>query len=182
MRKLIVLGLVLGALAIGLVSVGEWIRETVQSRGFLGPKVVPAPYRDVILEAAQRCPRIPPEILAAQIAAESGWKTDAISPAGALGIAQFLPTTWEQYGLDGDGDGVADIWNPIDAIHSAAALNCVNRRLVRDLPGNRLHNTLAAYNAGPTAVRRHGGIPPFRETRGYVERILRDSETIVIVP
>jgi len=181
-RKLIVLGLVVAALAVAVISVSEWVRQTIQTRGIIGPKVVPAAYRTVVQEAAERCPRVPAQILAAQIAAESGWDVDAVSPAGALGIAQFLPSTWEQYGIDGDGDGVADIWNPIDAIHSAAALNCVNRRLVRDLPGNRLHNTLAAYNAGPNAVRRHGGVPPFRETQRYIERILRDAETIVIVP
>jgi soluble lytic murein transglycosylase-like protein len=182
MRKLVVLALVVGALVIAVGSVGEWIVQNVQQRGIIGPKVVPAAYREVVLEAAKRCPRIPAEVLAAQLGAESSWNPMAVSPAGAQGIAQFLPKTWEQFGIDGDGDGVADIWNPIDAIHSAAALNCVNRRLVRDLPGDRLHNTLAAYNAGPTAVRRHGGIPPFNETRGYIERILRDAETIVINP
>lgn len=182
MRKLVILALVLGAVALALVTAGTWVRDVIQTRGLIGPKVVPAAYRAVLQDAAQRCPRIPVEVLAAQIAAESGWNTRAESPAGALGIAQFLPSTWAQYGIDGDGDGIADIWNPIDAIHSAAALNCVHRRLVRDLPGNRLHNTLAAYNAGPTAVRRHGGVPPFPETERYIERIMSDAQTIVITP
>ena len=89
-----------------------------------------------------------------------------------------MPATWEQYGLDADGDGVADVWNPVDAIHSAAALNCTNRKLVRKVPGDRLINTLAAYNAGHGAVREHQGLPPFRETEGYVERILDFAERI----
>jgi hypothetical protein len=179
MRKLVVLALVAGAIALAALSTGQWVIDNVRYRGLIGPMVVPAEYRDVLIAAADRCPRIPVEVLAAQIAAESGWKIDAISPAGAQGIAQFMPRTWEQYGLDGDGDGIADIWNPVDAIHSAAALNCVNRRLVRGLPGDRLQNTLAAYNAGPGAVRRHGGMPPFNETRDYVARIVRNAERIV---
>lgn len=139
---------------------------------------VPEEYRGVILEAAQRCPSVPPEVLAAQVASESSWQTDAVSPAGAQGIAQFMPGTWEQYGIDADGDGVADVWNPIDAIHSAAALNCVNRRLVADVPGDELTNILAAYNAGFNNVVRYGGVPPFPETENYIERIIRRAQSI----
>jgi soluble lytic murein transglycosylase-like protein len=182
MRKLVVLLLVVGAVGVAALSTGQWVIDNVRYRGLIGPMVVPAEYRDVLIAAAERCPRIPVEVLAAQIAAESRWDTAAVSPAGAQGIAQFMPKTWEKYGIDADGDGVADIWNPVDAIHSAAALNCVNRRLVRGLPGDRLHNTLAAYNAGPGAVRQHGGVPPFNETRGYVARIMRNAERIVVQP
>ena len=178
MRKLVVLALIAGAAVVGALSLWEWATTQVQSRGILGPMKVPAPYEAIVLEAAERCPSIPPEILAAQMAAESSWDEDAVSSAGALGIAQFMPATWEQYGLDADGDGVADVWNPVDAIHSAAALNCTNRKLVRKVPGDRLINTLAAYNAGHGAVREHQGLPPYRETEGYVERILDFAERI----
>lgn len=139
---------------------------------------VPDEYRAVIVEAAERCRAVPPRVLAAQIASESSWRTDATSPAGAQGIAQFMPQTWAQYGVDGDGDGIADVWNPVDAIHAAAELNCVNRDLVADVPGDVLVNVLAAYNAGYTQVRRYQGVPPFPETEAYVERILRRAETI----
>jgi soluble lytic murein transglycosylase-like protein len=139
---------------------------------------VPEEYREVILEASQRCPIVPPEILAAQIASESSWNPDALSPAGAQGLAQFMPPTWDQYGIDGDGDGIADVWNPIDAIHAAAALNCVNDRLVTDVPGDRLENILAAYNAGFNNVLRYDGVPPFPETQDYIERILRRAQSI----
>jgi soluble lytic murein transglycosylase-like protein len=139
---------------------------------------VPEEYREVIIEAAQRCPAVPPEVLAAQLASESSWITDAVSPAGAQGIAQFMPETWEQFGIDADGDGIADVWNPIDAIHSAAALNCVNRRLVADVPGDELTNILAAYNAGFNNVVRYGGVPPFAETQNYIERIIRRAQSI----
>lgn len=174
-----VLALVAGAIVVAALSTGQWVVDNVRYRGLIGPMVVPTEYQDVLVAASGRCPRIPVEVLAAQIAAESGWNTSAVSPAGAQGIAQFMPRTWEQYGIDGDGDGLADIWNPIDAIHSAAALNCVNRRLVRGLPGDRLLNTLAAYNAGPGAVRQYRGVPPFNETRDYVARIVRNAERIV---
>lgn len=139
---------------------------------------VPDEYREVIIEASQRCRAVPPEVLAAQLASESGWDPEAVSPVGAQGIAQFMPGTWEQYGIDADGDGSATVWNPIDAIHSAAALNCVNLRLVQDVPGDPLLNTLAAYNAGFNNVLRYEGVPPFPETKDYIDRILRRAAVI----
>jgi soluble lytic murein transglycosylase-like protein len=167
---------------VGSVLVGGWLAlGSAQDKGLLGgPIVVPEELRPVIREAAQRCDSVPVEILAAQIAAESGWDPRAVSPAGARGIAQFMPATWEQYGIDANDDGVADIWDPVDAIHSAAELNCVNRRLVREASGNRLHNTLAAYNAGYGSVLKYDGIPPFPETETYVARILEYARTIVL--
>jgi soluble lytic murein transglycosylase-like protein len=143
---------------------------------------VPPEYRAVIVDAAQRCRAVPAEVLAAQVASESAWNPQAISPAGAQGIAQFMPQTWDQYGIDADGDGEATVWNPIDAIHSAAALNCVNLRLVQDVPGDELINTLAAYNAGFNNVLRYQGVPPFPETQDYIERILRRAESVDLTP
>lgn len=140
--------------------------------------VVPEELRPVIVEAAERCPVVPAPVLAAQLASESSWNPRAVSPAGASGLAQFMPEVWEQYAVDGDGDGKTDIWNPIDAIHSAAALNCVNAKLVADVPGDQLSNILAAYNAGFGPVVRYGGIPPFPETEQYVERVLTRAERI----
>lgn len=143
----------------------------------LGPSV-PEEYKPLIREAAQRCPAVPAEVLAAQINQESSWQADARSPVGARGIAQFMPRTWKQYGIDANGDGKRDVWDPVDAIHSAAELNCVNRRLVKDVPGDRLENTLAAYNAGYAAVVEYDGIPPYPETQAYVERILDAASRI----
>lgn len=142
--------------------------------------VVPVELRPVIIEAAQRCPVVPARVLAAQLASESSWNPRAVSPAGASGLAQFMPEVWEQYAVDGDGDGKTDIWNPVDAIHSAAALNCVNAKLVADVPGDPLSNILAAYNAGFNQVVRYAGIPPFPETEEYVERVLTRAERIVL--
>lgn len=174
LRSIAILGVVL-AMALGVVVVGI---SAAKRYGLIGPVQVPDEYRALILSAAQRCPRIPVEVFAAQLAAESGWDERANSPAGARGIAQFMPAVWDQYGLDANGDGQTSVWDAADAIPSAAELNCKNRRLVRDVPGNRLENTLAAYNAGYAAVRRYAGVPPYPETQAYVRKILENAKTI----
>lgn len=175
LRSILVLtAVILGVLAVLAIvpSIGRNAAEQV-----LGPRV-PDEYKALILEAAERCPAVPAEILAAQINQESSWDPKAVSPVGAQGIAQFMPGTWKQFGLDGNDDGTRDVWDPVDAIHSAAALNCVNRKLVKGVSGERLHNLLAAYNAGHGAVLKYDGIPPFPETQAYVERILKAADQI----
>lgn len=174
LTSLLVLGAVVAAVAFGL----RWSAQEFRQQGWWGTPTVPPEYRAVLREAAERCPQVPIEVFAAQITAESGWDPQAVSPAGARGIAQFMPAVWKQYGIDADGDGKASVWNPVDALHSAAALNCVNRKLVKEASGKRLANTLAAYNAGFNAVLRHDGIPPYPETTAYVEKILRTAQDI----
>lgn len=178
LRSLIVVAVALVLVGAGAVYISDKLPRTVREDLLGAPVTVPAELAVVIREAAQRCPAIPIEIFAAQLHAESGWDPEALSPAGAQGLAQFMPPTWEQYGIDADGNGSADVWNPIDAIHSAATLNCVNRKLVSEVNGKRLHNTLAAYNAGHGAVRKYNGIPPFPETENYVAKIVRNSKSL----
>ncbi len=143
------------------------------------PLVVPTEYQGLLLRAAKRCPQVPIEILAAQIQVESDWQPRAKSPAGARGIAQFMKSTWKAYSVDGDGDGKKSIWNPADAIVSASVYNCALLNYVRDVPGDEIIMMLAAYNAGPGAVRKHDGIPPFPETQQYVDKVLSASQRIV---
>jgi soluble lytic murein transglycosylase-like protein len=78
-------------------------------------------------KAAATCPGLPPEVLVAIAKVETGLgiRTDT-SYAGAVGPMQFLPGTWAAYGVDGDGDGRADVMNVVDALHGAARLLCAN--------------------------------------------------------
>lgn len=157
---------------------GWWLVNTAQQQGLIGPAPIPEEYRALVRAAAARCPEIPVAIFAAQMEAESGWDPAAASGAGARGIAQFMPNVWKAYGIDANNDGKRNVWDPEDALASAAELNCRNRRLIKDVPGDRLENTLAAYNAGYGAVTKHGGVPPFPETINYVKRILENSKVI----
>ncbi|MCM3887580.1 lytic transglycosylase domain-containing protein [Frankia sp. R82] len=109
--------------------------------------------------------------LAAQAWVESRFNPRAVSRAGAQGIMQFLPATWREVGLDGNHDGQADPMDPYDAIPTAAYYESRLARQVAGLPGDRISLILAAYNAGPDAVRAAGGIPDIDETRRYVARV-----------
>ncbi|WP_242606009.1 lytic transglycosylase domain-containing protein [Frankia sp. Cppng1_Ct_nod] len=109
--------------------------------------------------------------LAAQARVESKFNREAVSPAGAQGLMQFLPETWRQFGVDGNADGRTDPLDPADAIPSAARYDAHLAKLVQELPGDRLSLILAAYNAGPQAVRDAHGVPAFSETRAYVANV-----------
>lgn len=147
-----------------------------------GPSTVPAQYRRLVLLAAASCPGLSPRVLAAQIEQESGWDPQAASRAGAQGISQFMPRVWAAYAVDGNGDGVRDVWNPTDAIPSAAHYDCVLLKEIADVPGDKVRNMLAAYNAGPDKVHLYRGVPPFGETQSYVQRIVDRSAVLTIGP
>lgn len=132
---------------------------------------VPAAYEDLIAKWGNLCKALSPPVLAAQLYQESGWRQNAQSGAKAQGIAQFIPGTWATNGLDANGDGKRDVWDPRDAIPSAANYDCKLAKYVQDAPGDATNNMLAAYNAGAYAVIQHQGIPPYRETRNYVSTI-----------
>ena len=100
-----------------------------------------------------------PEIFDRQIMAESGFDPDAHSPAGARGIAQITPATAQSWGVDAS--------DPVAALQAAAQHMAGYVKKYGDYS-----MALAAYNAGPRAVERYGGVPPFAETRNYVAKIL----------
>ncbi|MGW3163319.1 bifunctional lytic transglycosylase/C40 family peptidase [Streptomyces sp. NPDC001142] len=133
---------------------------------------VPEWVRVLVNKYAGQCPQLTVSVFAAQLYIESSFNPRAESPF-AQGIAQFTPGTWAQHGLDGDGDGIKDIWNPADAIPSAARYDCLLAKEVKNVPGDSTDTMLAAYNAGGGAVIKNGGVPPFAETRDYVRNIRR---------
>jgi hypothetical protein len=155
---------------------------------------VPDEYQDAVWRAGQTCDVVSPSLIAAQADHESAhtWDPTITSPAGATGISQFMPGTWATHGRDGDGDGRADITNGKDSIISQGYYMCelaqnIDSWLASGLiSGDRVDLTLAAYNAGPGAVRSWGGIPPYKETQGYVKSIreaqLKFTETVISAP
>jgi len=120
---------------------------------------VPARYAQIIARAAQRW-GVSAQLLAAQLYAESNFNPFAVSPAGAQGIAQFMPGTAAGLGLR----------HPFDAAASIDA----QAHLMHDLLSRfaSVPLALAAYNAGPGAVARCGCIPPYAETQAYVAKII----------
>lgn len=119
------------------------------------------PYGDAIEETADRH-RVDALLLAALVEAESSFLPDAVSPVGAVGLTQVMPATAQWLGQRGD---LTDPDSNLDV--GARYLS----RLLRRFDGD-LELALAAYNAGPTNVLRYGGVPPFRETRNYVKKVL----------
>lgn len=103
-----------------------------------------------------------PLLVRAMIQVESGYDPMAVSRKGAMGLMQLMPATATML-------GVADPFDPAENIGAGTAYM---RRLLDDFD-EQLVLALAGYNAGPEAVRRYGGLPPYSETRQYVERVLR---------
>ncbi|MBO8203378.1 bifunctional lytic transglycosylase/C40 family peptidase [Streptomyces smyrnaeus] len=143
----------------------------------LAKGAVPAAYAKLIQKAGNMCEAINPALLAAQLKQESGFNPNAQSPAKAQGIAQFIPATWATHGLDANGDGKKNVHDPEDAIPSAASYDCKLAANVKNVPGNLTDNMLAAYNAGPYAVIKYGGVPPYSETKNYVATIRRMEQS-----
>jgi len=98
------------------------------------------------------------------VAAESNFNCDAISPKGAIGLMQLMPATAEEYGAD---PNIPE--QNIDA--GTQYLRVLMDKYSRHR--NSLARVIAAYNAGPGSVDRYRGVPPFRETRAYVARVLK---------
>lgn len=108
---------------------------------------------------------IPPEFLAATLLQESAFDPDAVSVAGAVGIAQFEIGTADEYGVDP--------FDPFDAIDGASRLISSYYAAYRDRYEDPYAAALAAYNAGPGAVAYYHGVPPYPETHEYISLIFQ---------
>lgn len=117
------------------------------------------PFNGILSAAAARY-QLDPALLAAVAKVESDFNPKAVSHAGAKGVMQLMDATAKEY-------GVANVFDPHENIDAGA-------RHLRDLllafKGD-LRLSLAAYNAGRSAVQRHGGVPPYSETRRYIQKI-----------
>ncbi len=102
-----------------------------------------------------------PKLVRAVIQVESGYNADALSNKGAIGLMQLMPGTAREL-------GVSDPYDPNENVHGGTAYL---RQLLTQFE-ERIELAVAAYNAGPNAVVRYGGIPPYDETIDYVQRVI----------
>lgn len=129
------------------------------------PKVDLTP-RELITQAAIHA-GLPPAFVQSVARAESGYRQDAVSPKGAIGLMQLMPKTAAELAAD-----------PYDAAQNAEA----GAKYLRDLlqkyenDPHQVSKAVAAYNAGPAAVDKYDGIPPYAETIRYVKRVLKQYE------
>jgi len=146
-------------------TLGLGRREQRYSLGALGlrrpgDRAEPGAYDALIRKTARRY-GVPPALVKAVVKAESNFQRHAVSRAGAQGLMQLMPSTASDL-------GVQDPFSPEENIHGGTRYL---RAMIDRFEGDWKH-ALAAYNAGPGVVDQYGGIPPYRETREYVERVL----------
>ena len=125
------------------------------------PSLEGTPYAEFIA-AASEAHGVDPLLVKALIQVESGYRPKARSPKGAVGLMQIMPATAREY----------KVRNPFDPKANIEAGVKHLKALLDRFGSERTELALAAYNAGPGAVERFNGIPPYRETRNYVSRIL----------
>jgi soluble lytic murein transglycosylase-like protein len=127
---------------------------------------VPAELAPLVVRAAE-ANGLEPVLLAAVARAESGFDPRACSPAGAEGLMQLMPGRAREL-------GVADPYDPAESLQAGARY----LRTQLDTFGGDLRLALAAYDTGPDAVLRHGGVPAYSETQAFVASVIADREAL----
>lgn len=117
-------------------------------------------YEDIILELSRKS-RVRPELIKAVIRVESGFNQKAVSAKGARGLMQVMPVHAGPYKIE----------DPFDPRQNITAGAMYLGKLIKRYDGN-LNLALAAYNAGPATVEHYDGVPPYEETRKYVQKVL----------
>ena len=150
--------------------------EAVEAAGIPAPATTPTAAAPVAMPSAPKSAKdhlrdaanqngLPPEILLSVAKIESAFQTNALSPKGAIGVMQLMPGTARALNV-----------NPHDTRENIEG----GARLLRDLLvkyeqyPDQVYRALSAYNAGPGAVQKYNGIPPYRETQVYVEKVLNE--------
>lgn len=119
-----------------------------------------------LFAAVGRMHNIDADLLEAMAEVESGGNWNRVSPKGALGLMQLMPGTATEF-------SVPDPFDPVSNVLGAATfLDYLRARIGKSMDFQGLPDLLAAYNAGPKAVEKYGGVPPYQETRHYVQRVL----------
>lgn len=147
------------------ISRNEIVRfEEIQAPP-LPPQPISAPAANLedMVKAESRRNRMDPDLIMSLVGAESGFNPNAVSLKGARGLMQLMPRTAESLGVENPMDPVANLDGGMRYLRDLLALY-----------NNDLSKTLAAYNAGPRRVQQYRGVPPYKETRVYVARILSD--------
>ncbi|MCR5756490.1 MAG: lytic transglycosylase domain-containing protein [Selenomonas sp.] len=140
------------------------VKQTEQSQKIQDKVLADLPLADqnlsTMIEAAARKYKVDPKLVAAVAEVESNGNQEAVSPVGAVGVMQLMPDTAASLGVDP--------YNKQQNIEGGAKY----LRQMLDTFGGDLRKAVAAYNAGPGAVKDYGGVPPYRETQNYVSKVL----------
>jgi len=134
-------------------------RETIAIKPKSAGPAIPSSLGNIIRHYSEKY-SLEEGLVHAVIKAESNYNATAVSKKGALGMMQLMPGTARLLKVD----------NPLDPAENIGGGSRYLRQMLDEFNGN-LDFAIAAYNAGPNAVRRHGGIPPYEETRTYVKRV-----------
>jgi soluble lytic murein transglycosylase-like protein len=149
---------------VGIVAALTCVIAGCSGGGFLpfgdGPHTIAPGTLDAIIARQSSTHGVPAALVRAVIHQESGEDPSAISEAGAMGLMQLMPGTADAYG----------VIDPFDPEQNVAGGTALLADLLREYHGN-IGLALAAYNAGSGAVAKYGGIPPYAETRAYVQDV-----------